>query len=284
MSVVALVLEVGVEGQLVAHRHQPRAGHHHRLGAALQLVHHAGAEVLDDDLGLLGDVGRVQVDEAGQGRGGLVLVELRVVGDGLGELEEALVGGVALEHIEDEALLDGLAHGVEVEGRGLAVGALVAEQLQGLVLGRGREGEEAHVGLRPAEQGGAQGELVRGGEVLALFRELRGDGAVGEQLLDGDGHLAGLGGVGLVDDDGVAPVRQMLDLVLDEAELVDGGDDDGHPGGQGGGELGGVGVDLLHHPGLVLELVDGVLQLLVEDLAVGQHHHGVVDLAVLLVV
>jgi hypothetical protein len=78
--------------------------------------------VLDDDLGLLRDVARVQVDEPGQRRGGLLLVQLRVVGDGLGELEEALVGRVALEHVEDEALLDGLAHGVEVKGHRLAVG------------------------------------------------------------------------------------------------------------------------------------------------------------------
>jgi hypothetical protein len=50
------------------------------------------------------------------------------------------------------------------------------------------------------------------------------------------------------------------------------------------GELGGVGVDLLHDAGLVLELIDRVLELAVEHGAVGQHHHGVVDLPVLLVV
>ncbi len=90
--------------------------------------------------------------------------------------------------------------------------------------------------------------------------------------------------MGLIDDDGVAPVRQGLHLVLNEAELVDGGDNDRHPGGQGPGELGGVGVDLLNDTALVLELIDGVLQLLIEHLAVGQHHDRVIDLAIPIVV
>jgi hypothetical protein len=74
-----------------------------------------------------------QVDEPGQGRGGLLLVQRGVVGHRLGALKEALVGHVALE------------------------------------------------------------------------RHL---------------HLAALGRMGLVDDDGVAPDRQVADLILDEAELV----------------------------------------------------------------
>ena len=86
--------------------------------------------------------------------------------------------------------------------------------------------------------------------------------------------------MGLVDDDGVAPVRQGLNLVLNEAELVDGRDDDGGSALQGFGELVGVLVDALDDARLVLELVDGLLELLVEHLAVGQDHYGVVDLPV----
>ena len=110
------------------------------------------AEVLDHDLGLLGDVVRMQAHEPRQGPGRLALVHLGIVLDGLDQPVVGLVGRVVLEHVEDEALLDGLAHGVEVEGLGLAVGPRPAEDLQRLVLGRGREGEEADVGL-PAPLG-----------------------------------------------------------------------------------------------------------------------------------
>ena len=109
-----------------------------------------GAEVLDHHLGLLGDVVGVQAHEAGERLGGLLLLDLGVVLDRLDEAVVGLVGRVVGEHVEDEALLDGLAHGVEVEGDGLAVGAGPAEDLERLVLGRGGEGEEAEVLLLAA--------------------------------------------------------------------------------------------------------------------------------------
>ena len=75
-----------------------------------------GAEVLDDDLGLLGQVGRVERHEPGDGPAGLGCLVGGVVGDGLLDAPVGLVGRVVGQHVEDEALLDGLAHGVEVEG------------------------------------------------------------------------------------------------------------------------------------------------------------------------
>jgi len=39
------------------------------------------------------------------------------------------------------------------------------------------------------------------------------------------------------------------------------------------GELGDVDVDLLHHPVVMLELIDGVLELTVEHHPVGDDHH-----------
>ena len=153
--------------------------------------------MLDDDLGLLGDVRRVQVDEAGQRRGRLALVQIGVVGDLLGQLEEAAVGRVALEHIEDEALLDGLAHGVQVVGGWLSVRPLVPEHLQRLELGRRRERKEAHVRLRPPKERRTKGELVGGREVLGLLLELRREARVAQELLDLHRHLARLRAVGL---------------------------------------------------------------------------------------
>ena len=52
--------DVGVDRLLVLHRGLAGVGHDHRLGLALQQVGDVGVEVLDDDLHLLADVGRVQ--------------------------------------------------------------------------------------------------------------------------------------------------------------------------------------------------------------------------------
>ena len=79
------------------------------------LVADLGAEVLDHHLRLLRDVVRVQRHEARELRGRLLLVDLRVVLDRLDQPVVRLVGRVVLEHVEDEALLDGLPHRVEVE-------------------------------------------------------------------------------------------------------------------------------------------------------------------------
>ena len=67
-DVVAVVVHVRLERLLVAHRVQPRRGHHHRLGLAADAVGDVLAEVLDDHLGLLGQVVLVQGHEPGDGR------------------------------------------------------------------------------------------------------------------------------------------------------------------------------------------------------------------------
>ena len=63
------------------------------------------------------------------------------------QLEVALEGGVVFEHIQDEAFFDRLAHGVDVEGHRLPSAIFATEQLQGLVLGCGGEGEIGDVVL-----------------------------------------------------------------------------------------------------------------------------------------
>lgn len=105
--------------------------------------------MLDDDLGLLGEVVLVQADEAGDGPPGGRRFVLGVVEDGFLDAPVGRVGDVVGQHVEDEALLDRLAHGVEVERLELPLGVARAEQLQGLGLRRGREGEETEVGWHP---------------------------------------------------------------------------------------------------------------------------------------
>ena len=58
------------------------------------------------------------------------------------------------QYVEDEAFLDGLLHGVRVERQVLdgavGLGRCVAEQFEGLVLWRRREGEVAGVVQQPS--------------------------------------------------------------------------------------------------------------------------------------
>ena len=77
------------------------------------------AEVLDDDLHLLRDVVGVQphpAHDALHRRAALDLL-LVVLLALVRQLEGQLVGGVVLQHVEDELLLDGLPHGIDVERR-----------------------------------------------------------------------------------------------------------------------------------------------------------------------
>ena len=241
-----------------------------------------GAEVLDDHLGLLRQLVRVQGDELGDRRLGLAGVELGVVGDRLLDVPVRLVGDVVGEHVEDEALLDRLAHRVQVE-RHMPPGRRVvaAEQLQRACLRRGGEGEERQVRLL------APGGRRSGQRILGLVDRLVGVRllADAEHRLHRGGRVAGLRGVRLVDDHGVPALRQRLDLVGDERELLQRRDDD--PGlltGEGVGELLAVLVDPHHDAVGVLELVDRVLQLPVEHPAVGDHHDLVEHLVVVGVV
>ena len=109
--------------------------HHHRLGLALQQRRDVLAEVLDDDLDLLGDVVGVQphpAHDALQRRAALDLLVVQLLAV-VGQPEGQLVGRVVLQHVEDEAFLDGLPHRVDVERRGQIVGRRLAASGSGRV-------------------------------------------------------------------------------------------------------------------------------------------------------
>ena len=85
----------------------------------------------------------------------------------------------------------------------------------------------------------------------------------------------------LVDHDRVVAGGDIADLADYEGELLQGGDDDSRLlARQRLGELIGVLVDLHDNTAGVLELVDRVLELAVQDDAVGDDHHLVEYLAV----
>ncbi len=90
--------------------------------------------------------------------------------------------------------------------------------------------------------------------------------------------------MGLIDDDGVAALGQIADLLCHEGKLLKGSNNDGYAGRQRLGELRGIHVDLLYDSLLVLELTDCVLKLLVEHYPVGHDDDRIENLLVLLVV
>ena len=201
-------------------------GDHHRprFAADPPLSDDLVVEVVDHDLRLQPDRVVVPLDEASQLPLRLLDVELRVVLHPFRQLVVAHHRRVVLQHIEDEALLDRLLHRVGVEGAVLdgAVGLRVRspEDLQRLVLRRGREGEVA--GVREQLAGLHQAiDLIL---VSLLFASLAG---FGECPRDRGARLPALARVSLVDDDREpAPALLVADLVEDERELLDRRDDD----------------------------------------------------------
>jgi hypothetical protein len=100
---------------------------------------------------------------------GLLLVVAWIVLDLLEQPPVGLVGGIVGQHVEDEPLLDRLAHAVEVEGLELPVRTLRAEELERLGLGGRRRdlrsdpiAPSARRGCRAASSGHAgKGPAVR---------------------------------------------------------------------------------------------------------------------------
>lgn len=91
-------------------------------------------------------VGRVEGERAGQGAGGVLALDVRIVVADLDEVIIRLVGDGVFEHIEDELFLDGLSHCVTVK-RGFARRAGFIKDLLGFVFRGGGKGEVAKVGL-----------------------------------------------------------------------------------------------------------------------------------------
>ena len=96
-------------------------------------------------------------------------------------------------------------------------------------------------------------------------------GPVAEHLLHLLGGVAGLRRVGLVDDDGVATRRQLLDVLHHVGELLDGGDDDPRPLPRAPRRVAwSPGRSWRRRRGWAAQLVDRLLELPVDE-AVGDH-------------
>ena len=162
-DLVAVVLDVFVDGQLPAHGLDAAADHDHCLGLAVQQRRHVGAEVLDDDLDCLGDVVGVQPHPAHdplQGRAALDFrfIEFLAV---MGQFESQLVGRVVLQHVEDELLLDGLSHRIDVKRCRHIVTRRLAR-------GIGARTEQFHCFVFRCRREGHEGDAANDGETPKL--------------------------------------------------------------------------------------------------------------------
>ncbi|MDZ7713880.1 MAG: hypothetical protein U5L06_12605 [Rhodovibrio sp.] len=95
--------------------------------------------------------------------------------------------------------------------------------------------------------------------------------------------VAALGGMRLVDDHGEVLAREIADLVDDHRELLQRGRDDRPALFQRVAQFLRVLLHRRHHAVDVLELLDGLAQLLVEDAPVGDHDDAVEHAGILLV-
>ncbi len=205
------------------------------------------------------------------------------------------VGSVvaSLKYVEDEALLHGLAHRVQVEGlvrvlRAADAGNPLAEQVQCLGLGGRSEREVRQVLLRTSRRRGVSDDV--GAEVDALVRGrllgLRlGDLLGREDFLERPHRLARRGRVGLIDKDRERASGDGGSVLGDHRELLQRRDDDARRVARERlPQLLGVLVDADDRARRVVEPGDDVLELAVEDDTVGDDHDLVEDRLVLLVV
>lgn len=292
--------QVGLDRVLVADDLGAARGDDHGLRLAAQQRRHVVDEVVDDPLGLLHDVSRVQGAPFRDLPPCLALVHEPAVGVLRDVLDprERLQGDVSRERVDDVSLFDRLPHRVEVEAAHDLVALVVllagrrAEEGLGLRLGRRGEGEERHVRRHQVarlhlREVRVHDVLVVGGVVEVEHRlelELVRRGV--ERGLEGGCRAALLRAVGLVYDDREAcarELRQGRDVRPGVEERLDRDDDDLPLLAQRLDELGALrgvrdGAALLvaaDHDDLagdLGELGDRLLDVLVEGEPVGHHH------------
>ena len=279
--------KVLVHRQFVAHGVQAGTGNDHGFRLAANLALHALVKVSDHDADFLVDGVRMQFDEGFEQERRLALVVARIVLDRLPQPPVGRIRGVVAQHIQNEALLDGLPHAVAMKRCKGAVRARGSEQFQRLGLGRGGEGEGRKVGQPPALLHLGQNRVLQrffggfGGGFLALRVRQGGRGQHGFEAFRA---FPGLRRVRLVDDQGKALARQRADFFGDHRKFLQGGYDNGFARLQRVLELARSRIDVFHHAQRRLELAYGPLELAIQHAAVRNHHNGIENAAIFRVV
>ena len=211
--------------------------------------------------------------------GGTTGREVRIVRCCLGNLETGFIGHIILENIQNEILLNGLPHTVDVERMETAILIFCAEQLQRFILWRSGEGKEGQVLVLPLNDDLLHQLVVWIKFFLSLALQL---GILSQSLLGVrqrrfqlEGGAARLGGVGLIHDDGKATSCGLVHLPEDHWELLQGSNNDPHPGVQSVPQiLGGfIFPNRLHRAQRVVKAGDSFLELGIQHCAVGDDYH-----------
>ena len=146
-ALVSLLGDILLERLAVFYGALARRCDDHCLGLTAELVHDRGAEMLNDDFYALGNVRLVELHKAGNLALGIIGLAARVIFDFFVDLEKGRIFCVVLENVQNEAFLDGLFHGVDVECLSLPVGIQATEKLDGGRLRRSGESEHGDVCL-----------------------------------------------------------------------------------------------------------------------------------------
>ena len=268
--IIALLLSVLLKRLTVFNGTLPGCGNHHSLGHTAQFCHDRGAEMLHDHLHALGNVGLVQFHKAGD-------LPLRLCGltpwiffDFLIDLIEGIVCRIVLQHIQNKAFLNGLLHGIHMEGLTLALAIQPPKQHDRGWFGCSGEREDGYVGLLTVTADLIGNHVFRIREfLLASAKRLRNCCHV----------LTGGRGMRLVDDDREGLVLQAFHAVHDIGELLNGRGDDFCIAVQRHGQIRRVAF-IVHHANqarFMFHAHDGFLQLPVNDHSVCDDNHVIKD-------
>ena len=217
--------------------------------------------MLNNDLNALGNVGLMQFHKTSNLALGGVGLTTRIGLDLLVDLIKSRVFRVVLQHIQNEALFNGLFHGVDMKRFTLPLGIQSAKELDRGGLWRSSKREHRHIGL------------------LAVAPDFIGDHVLHIPLhlftgAEGHGHrshiLTGGGRMGFINNHSKPLIFQVLYTVHDIGELLNGSCNNFGIAIQCNRQISRVTL-IVHHAdetGLVLHAHDGFLQLAI-------HHHAV---------
>ena len=217
------------------------------------------------------------------------LRQLRIVRHRLGNAEASIVSHVVLQHINDKFFLYGLPHAIYMKGMELSVFVLSAKHLQGLGLRGGRKGKEGQVLMLAMGQHFPNDFIILIHFLLGLALQLRiltqSIFGIRQGRLQLQGCRASLGTMSFVNDDGKVPSCHLVHFLIDNRELLQGGNDNAGAVIDGVFKVLGslVLVDGRKETFLMLESGDSFLQLLVKHSTVSDDNNAAEDMVILTV-
>ena len=289
--IIVICLQVSFDLMVIANRRKSGGSDNHHLTLPADLVLCYVSEGLHDNGCLLLKVIGMQFFKAPDGLNGLCGGYFRVVRGILGNLEASFVCGVVLQHIQNKTFLNGLPHGVNVERVERAVRIFFPKHLQRFILWRSSEGEETQVFVL------AVGDHLPHKPILGIFQFILRLALQLRILLEGimgirQGHfqlhgaLPCLTAVGLVHNDGKGLAGGIIHLLVDDGELLQGGDNDPLAVVQSVPQVFGglLFIDGYHGTQGVVKAGNGLLKLCIQHRAVGHDDHRVENGLVVIIV